>query len=78
MPEHSTQIGSSIAADAHYDQIAFFAGPTQDHYAGQSGVYDFDGGLFRTLFEERDRSEFLAYCRYYISGHRPLWAEFQL
>ena len=29
LPEHSTKIGSSIAADEHYDQIVFFPGDTK-------------------------------------------------
>lgn len=28
LPEHSTQIGSSIATDSHYDRVAFFPGGT--------------------------------------------------
>lgn len=78
LPPHSTQIGSSIAEDAHYDQIAFFPGPTQDQFTGNSAVFDYDGALFRTLYWNRGQADFLAYCRYYISDHRPLWAEFRL
>jgi endonuclease/exonuclease/phosphatase family metal-dependent hydrolase len=78
LPPHSTQIGSSIAQDAHYDQVAFFPGPTQDQFTGNSGVFDYDGALFQGLFEERGHSDFLAYCRYYISDHRPLWVEFRI
>ncbi len=78
VPPHATQIGSSIAdPDMHYDQIAFFPGQTQDHFVS-SGVYDYDGALFQTLFAERGRDDFLAYCRYYISDHRPLWAAFTI
>jgi hypothetical protein len=73
LPPHSTQIGSSIAEDAHYDQIAFFPGPTQDQFTGNSGVFDYDGGLFRALYRNRGLKDFLAYCRYYVSDHRPLW-----
>jgi endonuclease/exonuclease/phosphatase family metal-dependent hydrolase len=78
LPRHSTQIGSSIAEVAHYDQIAFFPGPTQDQFTGNSGVFDYDGALFRTLYRNRGQKDFLAYCRYYVSDHRPLWAEFRL
>jgi endonuclease/exonuclease/phosphatase family metal-dependent hydrolase len=74
LPEHSTQIGSAIATDSHYDQVAFFPGETQQEFTGNSGVFDFDGALFRTLWEERTQEEFFAYVRYYISDHRPLWA----
>ena len=76
LPEHSTDIGSSIQTDSHYDQIAFFPGETQQEFSGISGVFDFDGALFRTLWKTRIRQEFFAYVRYYISDHRILWAEF--
>jgi endonuclease/exonuclease/phosphatase family metal-dependent hydrolase len=78
LPEHSTQIGSSIASDSHYDQVAFFPGETQQEFTGNSGVFDFDGALFRTLWEERTPQEFFSYVRYYISDHRPLWVEFHV
>ena len=76
VPDHATQIGSSIADEGmHYDQIAFFPGETQSHFE-TAGVFDYDGAVFRTLYAERGRDDFLAYCRYYISDHRPLWAAF--
>jgi hypothetical protein len=61
----------------HYDQIAFFPGETEGHFQS-SGVFDYEGALFETLHGERGRADFLAYCRYYISDHRPLWAEFAI
>jgi endonuclease/exonuclease/phosphatase family metal-dependent hydrolase len=78
LPAHSTQIGSSIAEDNHYDQIGFFPGETGEQFTGRSGVFDFDGALFRTLWEARSRQDFLAYVRYHLSDHRPLWAEFAI
>jgi hypothetical protein len=78
LPEHSTEIVSSITTDSHYDQIAFFPGQTQDEFTGKAGVFDFDGALFATLWETRGREDFLAYMRYYISDHRILWAEFRV
>jgi hypothetical protein len=78
LPAHSTQVGSSIASDSHYDQIAFFPGETQDQFTGSMGVFDFDGALFKTLWESRGRTDFLAYLRYYVSDHRPMWAEFAI
>ena len=78
LPDHSTGIGSSIATDNHYDQIAFFPGETQNEFTGRSGVFDFDGALFRTLWQTRGRKDFLAYMRYYISDHRILWTEFRI
>jgi endonuclease/exonuclease/phosphatase family metal-dependent hydrolase len=78
LPDHSTQIGSTIQTDSHYDQVAFFPGETQQEFTGNLGVFDFDGALFRTLWEARTPQEFFAYVRYYVSDHRPLWAEFRL
>jgi endonuclease/exonuclease/phosphatase family metal-dependent hydrolase len=78
LPEHSTEIGSSIATDSHYDQIAFFPGETQSEFTGKSGVFDFDGALFATLWETRGHEDFIAYMRYYLSDHRILWAEFRV
>ncbi len=78
LPEHSTLIGSSITNDSKYDQIAFFPGETQAEYTGHSGVFDLDGALFKSLWETRGQGDFLTYMRYYISDHRPLWAEFRV
>jgi endonuclease/exonuclease/phosphatase family metal-dependent hydrolase len=77
IPRHTSQIGSAIATDNHYDQIAFFPGATQDHFTGAMNVFDFDGALFRDLWEGYTKSQFLAYIRFHISDHRPLWAEFR-
>jgi hypothetical protein len=77
LPPHSTEIGSTIATDSHYDQIAYFPTETDAEFEGM-GVFDFDGALFRTLWQSRGREDFLAYLRYYISDHRPLWAGFRI
>jgi endonuclease/exonuclease/phosphatase family metal-dependent hydrolase len=76
LPSHTSRIGSSIASDNHYDQIAFFPGGTKDRFTGQMSVFDFDGALFRGLYEERGLKPFLSFVRYRISDHRPLWIEF--
>jgi endonuclease/exonuclease/phosphatase family metal-dependent hydrolase len=76
LPPHSTQIGSAIASDSHYDQVAFFPGDTAADFE-QAGVFDYDGAAFRDLWTTRPQADFLAYCRYYISDHRPLWAAFK-
>lgn len=75
LPKHSTEIGSSISSDNHYDQVAFFPGETGE-FTGKAGVFDFDGALFGALWEARTPKDFYAYMRYYISDHRLLWAEF--
>jgi endonuclease/exonuclease/phosphatase family metal-dependent hydrolase len=78
LPPHTSQIGSAIASDNHYDQIAFFPGDTHDRFTGKMNVFDFDGALFRDLWNSRrTREQFLAYVRFHISDHRPLWAEFR-
>jgi hypothetical protein len=40
-------------------------------------VIDFDGAVFRDLWQARPAKDFRAYVRYYLSDHRPLWAEFR-
>ena len=79
LPQHSTAIGSSIVDDQHYDQIAFFPGDMQKR-CGASGVFDYDGAVFRDLWDPagKDNKKFFAYVRYYLSDHRPLWAQFKL
>jgi endonuclease/exonuclease/phosphatase family metal-dependent hydrolase len=75
-PSHSSQIGSAIASDNQYDQIAFFPGSTKDRFTGACNVFDFDGALFQDLWAQRTPTQFRAYTRFHISDHRPLWAEF--
>jgi hypothetical protein len=77
VPAHSSQIGSAIASDSHYDQIVFFPGDTHDHFTGALGIFDFDGALFRDLWEDRTQKQFLAYMRFHLSDHRPMWAQFR-
>ena len=76
-PPHSSQIGSAIASDNQYDQVAFFPGPTKDRFTGACNVLDFDGALFQDLWAARTPTQFRDYVRYHISDHRPLWAQFR-
>ena len=78
LPEHSTQIGSNLAGDQHYDQVAFFPTGAGAKFTGKSGVFDFDGGVFAGLWATKTPSQFRSFIRYYLSDHRPLWAEFDL
>ena len=71
-------MGRAIASDNQYDQIAFFPGETKQDFTGQAGVFDFDGAVFPDLWRTRGRSDFLTFCKYYLSDHRPLWAEFRI
>lgn len=81
LPDHSTRIGSSVASDAQYDQIAFFPGETSAEFTGRSGVFDYDGALFRDLWQREGKAghpaRFLEYVKYHISDHRLMWAEFR-
>lgn len=78
LPEHSTEVGgSSLGGHKHYDQMAFFPGQTKE-FNERIGPFDFDNALFRELWNPKRPAPFLAYTRYYVSDHRPLWAEFTL
>lgn len=57
VPQHSTQIGSAIASDNHYDQILFFPRDTQQDFTGKTGIVDYDGAAFRTLWNDPQRTE---------------------
>ena len=76
VPPHTSQIGSAIASDSYYDQIAFFPGPTRGRFTGATNVFDFDGCLFADLWQQRPGKPYWSYARYHLSDHRPLWAEF--
>lgn len=78
LPQHSSEIGSSIASDNHYDQIAFYPGETANDFTGKTGVFDLDGAVFPDLWQSKGQKTFLAYVRYYLSDHRPMWAEFRV
>lgn len=80
LPPHSTKVGgSNLNDDAQYDQMAVFPGPMEEAIE-QSGVFDFDGALFRDLWGEtkKEQSRFRAYVKYYLSDHRPLWASLKI
>jgi len=77
LPAHTTEVGSNLASDKHYDQIAFFPGQTKNCFK-QMGVFDFDEVLFKELWESRTKKEYDAYIRYYISDHRLLWMELRV
>ncbi len=74
LPEHTSKIYSAIASDSEYDQIAFFPG-IKSRLTGNSGVFDYDGGIFPALYQNHTEGQFKAYLRYYMSDHRPFWME---
>jgi exonuclease III len=78
LPDHSSIVGSSIASDAQYDQVAFFPGQTATRFTGHKGVFDYDKVVFPDLWQARGQADFNAYLRYYLSDHRPMWVEFDV
>lgn len=78
LPEHSTQVGSNLEGDKQYDQVAFFPAGAGTRFTGKAGVFDFDGAVFAKLWQEKTKAQFRSFVRYYLSDHRPLWAEFKV
>lgn len=78
LPQHSSAMGSNLAGDADYDQIAFFAGETQADFTGNHGIFDFDAVVFQNLWNgSAGKKKFNTYVKYYLSDHRPMWMEFR-
>lgn len=77
LPAHTSQIGSNLNGDKYYDQIGFFPDETAE-FTGNINVFDFDGAVFRGLWDSRGKNDFNAYVRYYVSDHRPIWCEFKI
>ena len=78
LPSHTSQVGSNLEGDQYYDQIGFFPDQTNADFSGEVNVFDFDGAVFRGLWETRSEKDFRSYVRYYVSDHRPIWAEFKI
>jgi endonuclease/exonuclease/phosphatase family metal-dependent hydrolase len=80
VPKFNTElVGSNLAGDKDYDELAFFPSRTAEDFTKRMGVFDFDKALFPSLWSDSDKAkqqDFFQYMRYYISDHRPLWAEF--
>jgi endonuclease/exonuclease/phosphatase family metal-dependent hydrolase len=79
LPEHSSQIASSISSDANYDQVAFLPETTKQFFTGLKGVFDYDAVIFPDLWQNGgNKKNFKAYLRYYISDHRPMWVQLSI
>ena len=79
LPEHSTQIASSISTDANYDQVVFLPETTQHCFTGLKGVFDYDTAIFPDLWREgTNEKDFRTYLRYYISDHRLMWVQLSI
>jgi endonuclease/exonuclease/phosphatase family metal-dependent hydrolase len=77
LPLHSSEMGSNLNSDKHYDQVAFFPGATRADFTNGKGVFDFDKVVFSDLWQ-RSKKDFGTFVRYYLSDHRPLWVEFRV
>ncbi len=74
LPAHSSEIGSNLGADKHYDQIAYFPGDGKELLDGATGIFDYDGAIFPALWEDgKGKTKFSTFLRYYSSDHRPKW-----
>ena len=78
LPQYSTTMGSNLAGDKEYDQVAFHAGGMQNAYTGNSGVFNFDRTPFFANAWSVGLDYFNATVKYHIADHRPLWAEFDI
>jgi hypothetical protein len=77
LPPHETRIPrTNIANSADYDQIAFVPGLKSN--LEQIGVFDFDGVIFRSLWNPPETGYWRTCAKYYISDHRPLWTQLRL
>lgn len=82
LPKYGTHlVGTNLAGDAHYDEIAFFPSRTGEDFSDRIGVLDFDKVLFNKLWsnDNKDKQKaFYQYIRYYLADHRPLWCQFNM
>lgn len=81
IPKHTTNlIGTNLAGDADYDQLAFFPSRTDEDFSSRMGVVDFDNAFFAHEWHDTDKAKqqrYFQYVRYYLADHRLLWAEFK-
>ena len=74
LPAHSSEIGSNLESDKHYDQIAYFPAESKNLLDGATGIFDYDAAIFPALWNNgQGKKNFDAYLRYYISDHRLMW-----
>ncbi|PIP02033.1 MAG: hypothetical protein COW18_11950 [Zetaproteobacteria bacterium CG12_big_fil_rev_8_21_14_0_65_54_13] len=78
LPKHSTTMGSNLAGDKDYDQLAFHTGGMKQAHTGNAGVFDFDRAPFFADAWAVSEAYFNSTVKYHIADHRPLWAEFAI
>jgi endonuclease/exonuclease/phosphatase family metal-dependent hydrolase len=81
LPKHDTRVpGTNLSGTAQYDQMAVFPGPMRKAIT-KMGIFDFDGAVFRDLWgggTKTEQERFRSYVKYYLSDHRPLWAQLRI
>ena len=81
LPRHETRVpGTNLGGTAQYDQMAVFPGAISDAIT-EKGIFDFDTVVFRDLWgggTEAEAKTFEGYVKYYLSDHRPLWAQLRV
>jgi len=81
LPKHTTDlVGTNLAGDHDYDEVAFFPSRTAEDFSNLIGVFDFDNAIFSDFWDslgENEKERFFKYVRYYLADHRPLWVEFK-
>ena len=73
--EFEYQVSEEVAALRKYKETEP-GRATKNRFTKNLGVFDFDGAIFNKLWQTKTPKLFLSYLRYYISDHRPMWAEF--
>jgi endonuclease/exonuclease/phosphatase family metal-dependent hydrolase len=68
--------GTSLGGANYYDQVALFPGETTE--LQKIAVFDFDNVIFKDVFAAKTPKQFLAYTRFHMSDHRPLWAQLSI
>ena len=77
LPPHTTRIPrTNVTNSADYDQIAFVPGLKRNLV--ETGVFDFDGALFRAIWDPQATHYWRTCAKYYVSDHRPLWTRLKL
>lgn len=60
-----------------FDRNPYLAAGETHEFNERIDTFDFDNALFRHLWDPQQPAPFFRYTRYYISDHRPLWAQFR-
>ncbi len=76
VPPHTTRVPTNVSRTADYDQITVTPGLLTR--INDIGVFDFDGAIFPGLYNPPVVGYWRRCVKYYISDHRPLWAEFKI